>query len=299
MKGTYYLYFIAGIATIAAGTALALLSSSVLNAVGISAAAYGKIADTAVLLVFGYAAIKLLSSSILDYGRHMPRVDEKPLARLTSLLGYVVLFFLLLTIFGINFTGVLIGAGFLGIVIGLASQSTLGNLFAGISMMASKPFAIGDRVTFSTWQYGTVPPSYTHGIILPGYSGIIEEMGMIYTKLKLDDGTDFFVPNGIMNQAAIINYSISDTIYTKFRVELPMAANFDEFKRRVLSKIDAHKKLKKALQHRALVMITDVGLASYGVTIGVESKVEDEERVKSEIADIALKVAKNYVKKGQ
>ena len=297
MKDSHYIYFIGFVITIIIGVALAFSSSSILGTMGISVAAYGQIAKAAILLVFGYIALKFLALSILAYGGRRSRLDEKPLARLTSLLGYVVVFFLLLSLFGINLTGALIGAGFLGIVIGLASQSTLGNLFAGLAMMASKPFAIGDRITFSTWQYGIQPPSYMHRVILPGYSGIVEEIGLMYTKLTLDDSTDFFVPNGVMNQAAIINYSVSDSIYVNFRVELPMSANFEEFKRRTLREIEGRKRLKVKMQRKVQVIITDVGLANYGVDLRAESKIEEEAYVKEEIAAIALKVAKGYVKK--
>ena len=298
MDKAYYLYFVGFVTAIIVGAALALISPSILGAVGISATTYGQVVEAAIAVVLGYVALKLLSLSILAYGKRKQRLDEKPLARLTSLLGYVIIFFLLLSLFGINLTGALIGAGFLGIVIGLASQSTLGNLFAGLSMMAAKPFAIGDRITFSTWQYGIQPSTYMHRMLVPGYSGIVDEIGLMYTRLKLDDGTNLFVPNGVMNQAAIINYSVSDAISINFRVELPMAVSFGEFKRRALHEIERHKRLKAKVQREVQVRVTDTGLTSYGVDFRVESRIEDEEYVKEEMSSLALKVVKQYLKKG-
>ena len=48
------------------------------------------------------------------------------------------------------------GSTILGIVVGLALQDTLGNLFAGIALQADQPFQVGDVVTFSNREGGVV-----------------------------------------------------------------------------------------------------------------------------------------------
>ena len=48
------------------------------------------------------------------------------------------------------------GSTILGIVVGLAVQDTLGNLFAGIALQADQPFQVGDVVTFANQQRGVV-----------------------------------------------------------------------------------------------------------------------------------------------
>jgi small-conductance mechanosensitive channel/CRP-like cAMP-binding protein len=44
------------------------------------------------------------------------------------------------------------GSALLGIILGLALQDTLGNLFAGVSLQADKPFDIGDVITVGKWS---------------------------------------------------------------------------------------------------------------------------------------------------
>jgi Small-conductance mechanosensitive channel len=44
----------------------------------------------------------------------------------------------------------LAAGGFAGLVLGLASQDVLSNIFGGIMLLISRPYKIGDRITLST-----------------------------------------------------------------------------------------------------------------------------------------------------
>ncbi len=243
------------------------------------------------ILCFGYLAIRMLAQSIISYGKHKARMDEKSVAKIVTLLSYAILIILVMLVFKINLTGILVGAGFLGIVIGLASQSTLGNFFAGVSMMAAKPFATGDRVTFSTWQYGMMPPSYSHHAMLPGYSGMIEDIGIMYTRIKLDEGPQIFVPNSIINQAAIINYSVSDIKDVIIRAELDKK-KFRDFKSEMVKKVNANTKLSKIIGKSLRIQINDIGISNYGIRITASAPVEEESYVFDRLSEMTLRVSK-------
>lgn len=271
-----------------AGATLAVLSYAVLGIAKVPSY-YDEAFLVITLLIFGFVSIKLLSAAILDYGGRKVRMDEKSVSKVAELMGYSILVLLLMAEFNINITGILVGAGFLGIVIGLASQSTLGNFFAGISMMAAKPFATGDKVTFSTWQYGLMPPSYSHHQMLPGYTGTILELGMMYTRIKLEDGTSIFVPNGVLNQAVIINYTVSDKIEVKARVELGNKSSFEKFRGGMVRGIRADRKLSRLVMKSLDVKITDIGVSNYGVLVTATVPIESEKYAQTELTSIALR----------
>lgn len=105
---------------------------------------------------------------------------------------------------GVSAESVLLGAGLAGIVLGLASQTVLSNVFAGILIVFADPFRPGDRVGFITWQFGILPPSYPHEAVLPTYTGTIEDVGLSYTVIALDSGGTAKVPNGIVIQALVV-----------------------------------------------------------------------------------------------
>jgi small-conductance mechanosensitive channel len=290
----YYAYLTGFLLLVAFGLALGISLGYILEQIGFyGTLLYYQIAESLITLVLGYAAIKLLSKAIIAYGKPRPTVDEVPLSKVVGLFGYGVLALLILSIFEINITGLLVGAGFLSIVVGLASQATLGNLFAGISMMVAKPFIVGDRITFSTWQYGLVPPSYTHGSLLPGYSGVIKDIGLMYTKLVLDDGRVLLLPSGIMNQAAIINYSISDKVDVEFRVELPIKTDLSKFRKEVARSIAKDKMLKSSVKNALNINIMDISLSNYGINVHTEATIESETYVKKVLSEAVFSAVRS------
>jgi small conductance mechanosensitive channel len=48
-------------------------------------------------------------------------------------------------------------AGFTAIVVGLAAQQTIGDVFAGIALLAARPFSVGDRVRFNGFGMSARP----------------------------------------------------------------------------------------------------------------------------------------------
>ena len=70
-----------------------------------------------------------------------------------ALIAYVVLSALILKILfpALSLGALLSGSALLGIIVGLALQDTLGNLFAGVSLQADKPFDVGDVITVGAW----------------------------------------------------------------------------------------------------------------------------------------------------
>src|SRR5919109_1880147 len=65
--------------------------------------------------------------------------------------------------------GLLASSAVLGVIIGFASQQTLGNFVAGLLIAITQPVRLGDRVTYS------------------GDSGVIEEIGLTYTLIRALD----------------------------------------------------------------------------------------------------------------
>src|SRR6266536_4829002 len=66
--------------------------------------------------------------------------------------------------------GLLASSAVLGLVIGFASQRTLGNFVAGLLIAISQPVRLGDRVTYE------------------GEQGVVEEIGLSFTLIRASDG---------------------------------------------------------------------------------------------------------------
>ncbi len=105
---------------------------------------------------------------------------------------------------GVSAESILLSAGLTGVVLGLASQTVLANVFAGILLVFADPFRPGDRVGFITWQFGILGSSYPHESVPPTYTGTVEDVGLTYTVVALDVGGYAKIPNGIVIQALVV-----------------------------------------------------------------------------------------------
>ena len=87
----------------------------------------------------------------------------------------------------------LAGVGVASVVVGLAAQSTLGNLIAGISLVLYRPFKIGDRVQVSA-------PSGLE-------TGLVVNIDLGYTVVRTGDQRLLVIPNSNIASQSTINLS--------------------------------------------------------------------------------------------
>jgi small-conductance mechanosensitive channel len=86
--------------------------------------------------------------------------------------------------------GLLASSAVVGIVVGFASQRTLGNFVAGLLIAFTQPLRLGDAVQVENTD------------------GIVEEIGLIYTFVRLDNGDRLVIPNEKLASDSIRNSTI-------------------------------------------------------------------------------------------
>jgi len=101
--------------------------------------------------------------------------------------------------------GILASGAVIGIVVGFASQRTLGNFVAGLLIAFSQPLRLGDKVQVKgTW-------------------GIVEEIGLTYTFIRTPDGSRFVIPNESLASEPILNASIRNRAqHAEVTVQVPL-----------------------------------------------------------------------------
>jgi small conductance mechanosensitive channel len=96
-----------------------------------------------------------------------------------------------LRIAGLDAGTLAVGGAFTAVVLGLAAQQTLGNLFAGLVMISTRPFRVGERVRL------------VGGPLAGSLEGIVSSLGLFYTTLV--SGADrILVPNSTLLQVAVV-----------------------------------------------------------------------------------------------
>lgn len=187
---------------------------------------YALIVRVLIALVLGVLAISLVGRVVRKATRRWMSFRRAGLVySLYQLVSYVVLAFLLFAVAGVNGIALLAGGTFAGLVVGLAGQTVLSNLIAGVMLLFVRPFGPGDRITLTTWQYSLIAPVYppkfySNDLLVPGYTGIVEELGLIYSRIRQDDGIRVRFPNNVLIQAAILSHDVAER-WVRVKYEIP------------------------------------------------------------------------------
>jgi small-conductance mechanosensitive channel len=147
--------------------------------------------DISLGLCFGYLIIQYFSELI--YWSIRSKYDHATAAAMRSLfrlLGVGAMLTALAGALSNPTAGVALG-GFIGMLIGYASQQSLGQVIAGILLLLSRPFKIGDRIEVG------------------GVVGRVEDITALYVVLSTDDNKLVYVPCN----------SILGSRLTKYRLE--------------------------------------------------------------------------------
>ena len=104
--------------------------------------------------------------------------------------------------------GLLASSAVLGIIVGFASQRTLGNFVAGLLIAFTQPLRLGDDVTIEDTR------------------GVVEEIGLIYTFVRTEDGDRLVIPNEKLASDTIRNATIrSREKVAEITVQLPLSSD--------------------------------------------------------------------------
>ncbi|MGC9221645.1 MAG: mechanosensitive ion channel domain-containing protein [Solirubrobacteraceae bacterium] len=96
-----------------------------------------------------------------------------------------------LAVGGINAQTLALGGALTAVVLGLAAQQTLGNLFAGMVLLSARPFRLGERVRLQA------------GVLAGQIEGVVSGLGLLYTTLSRGDD-QIMIPNTVVLTAAIL-----------------------------------------------------------------------------------------------
>ena len=86
--------------------------------------------------------------------------------------------------------GLLASSAIVGLVIGFAAQRTLSNFVAGVMIGLSQPIRLGDRIAVDDGE------------------GVVEEIGLVYTRIRQDDRSRLVIPNDRLASDSIRNSTI-------------------------------------------------------------------------------------------
>jgi small-conductance mechanosensitive channel len=184
-----------------------------------------------IIVVAGSIAINIVGNAIIVYLRD--RVKEKAYAvgNVVKVIGILAVLLFAISTSRLGAELALLGGTVTGLVLGLALQPVLGNLFAGIIILTTRFVEVGDtvRIVASQIPYQVASlPSYKYfspDYVAPGYKGRVVEIGLVYTTLILDTGYELRVPNMVLLSSGVVDYTPkwSEKQVVLVRLELPLS----------------------------------------------------------------------------
>src|SRR6185312_11887271 len=141
--------------------------------------------------------------------------------------------------------GILASSAVLGLVLGLAAQRTLGNFVAGLLIAFTQPVRLGDEVVVEETE------------------GVVEEIGLIYTFVRIRNGDRLVIPNEKLASDTIRNSTIrSREKVAEITLQVPLGRDVGAVVDRL-----------RTLREGAEVFISDL---AGNATIVVRARAEDE-----------------------
>ena len=155
-------------------------------------------AETAVNLYIGFIALlgtymlTRVTKRLIRYWSERGRISphQRELAHhLVQISLFVVVSLFIFGLFGVAPADLFLGAGVLGVVLGLAARKTLANVLSGTIILLGRPFEAGDWITVGDRE------------------GIVTDISVFNTQIRTFNEEHLLIPNDSITDTEVINYS--------------------------------------------------------------------------------------------
>jgi small conductance mechanosensitive channel len=166
-----------------------------------------RFATVILLVIAGSAATHWLGRGVAPaFYRRLDPATAGTMGFLIRLLAMVAIVVLALRIAGVTAATLAVGGAFTAILLGLAAQQTLGNLFAGIVLQSTRPFRVGERVRL------------VGGALAGSIEGTVSSLGLFYATLV--QGADrLLVPNSVLLSLVVVPLREPDRVDVRARFD--------------------------------------------------------------------------------
>jgi MscS family membrane protein len=242
-----------GLAVLAAGLLAAVLVLGLPEEANLAVINIFKVIFAAIGIWLAFGLIDSFSGYFAALaGKTESKLDDQlvPLLRKTTKAFIAVIAFVLIVQnMGYSVSGLIAGLGLGGLAFALAAKDTVSNLFGSAMIFTDRPFQVGDWIKTTEVE------------------GVVEEVGFRSTKIRTFAKTLVTVPNSMLANLAIDNFSAMP----KRRVKMTVGVTYETTAEQMEQAVEAIKKLLR--EHEAvdqeffLVSFTDFGASSLDILI--------------------------------
>lgn len=211
-----------------------------------------RIVLAAIILAIGLGIIYLISFLVKKFlPRNWSRQRKMIVNRFVQYSGYIILFFVLIKELDLtdSLTTVFGAAGVIGIIIGFASQTTIGNIISGFFLVSEKSFELGDVIKIGD------------------KSGVVYSIDLLSIKIKTFDNQLIRVPNQTVISTEVINVTRFPIRRLDFQVSVAYKEDLERVKT-LLEKIARQNPLSLD-EPEPLIVFTGFGSSSIDILLGI------------------------------
>jgi len=224
----------------------------------------------------------LLRSPLENFAKKAGRHNAEHIAEfVVKVVRFAIFIFAVLVVLqelGINVSALLASLGLGGLAVALAAKDTLSNVFGGITIIADNPFAKGDWV-----------------LINGKYEGVVESIGLRTTKLRTFEKSVLTLPNSLVANGAIENFSRRDVRRVKMYLGFDMNAPLEKVLKTIEEIREYLKNHPRVAKKEALLVYLDrIGDYSYDALVYAFTDTANWEewlRIKQEWIENFMKIA--------
>ncbi len=150
-----------------------------------------RILTVVVLMILGWAIARNFGRALGPaLFRRLDPATAGPVGFLIRLATLAIALLVALSVAGVQAKTLLVGGAFTAVILGLAAQQTLGNLFAGVVLLSARPFRVGDKVRLQG------------GPLAGQLEGTVSSQGLLYTTFVTGEDA-IMVPNSVVLNVAV------------------------------------------------------------------------------------------------
>ena len=142
--------------------------------------------QVAQISLIGYLIIEIIGNTFYKLAGEYLKGTAKSITSFIKIAGAIVIIAIIISILSQDPVVAASLATISGIVVGFAAQNIIGNAIAALYLAITRPFKIGDRITVF------------------GNTGVVYDIGLLYSKLQMDNGDIVLASNSSMVTTIVI-----------------------------------------------------------------------------------------------
>ena len=158
--------------------------------INIAASDLSKIKDIGLALIIGYFIIQILVILVRRVlFKNFSKQSKMLMSKTIVYTGIIVILLIIIDVLELKgvFNTLLGAAGVMGIILGIASQTSIGNIISGLFLISEKPFELGDLIRIGTT------------------TGVVYSIDLLSIKLKTHDNVLIRIPNQTIISTEVTN----------------------------------------------------------------------------------------------